>query len=498
MRTLPRRETAGTCRHLAEHPDPGGGRTMKGTESRAQGGTPRVGNMRKRPLCQHRVTKRTNGRERTGKGRKYEKETPLPTPSYKKNKWAGKDRKGTDRPDTGRPKVNDEEYGDEQQRIDREWYGLDEGQDEYHNAFSNVSNEYTKMKEQQNQERVQREKNLMIRSGAVYNTSYDDDFDEVGEAKVHLLVTNIIPPFLDGRIVFTKQTEPVIPIKDPSSDMALISRKGSRLVRTFREQAERKKAQKKEWEIAGTKLGNILGVEKVDDREAVGADEHHDYRKDSKFADHMKVDQGKNTEFSKSKSLKQQREFLPVYAVRQQLLQLIRDNSVVIVVGETGSGKTTQLTQFLHEDGYTQYGMVGCTQPRRVAAMSVAKRVSDEVGCELGDDVGYSIRFEDCTSDKTQIKYMTDGILLRESLREPDLDMYSVIIMDEAHERSLNTDVLFGLLRSVVARRTDLKLIVTSATMNSEKFATFFGNVPTFKIPGRTFPVEVMYSKNVA
>ena len=129
--------------------------------------------------------------------------------------------------------------------------------------------------------------------------------------------------------------------------------------------------------------------------------------------------------------------------------------------------------------------------------MSVAKRVSDEVGCELGDEVGYSIRFEDCTSDKTQIKYMTDGILLRESLREPDLDMYSVIIMDEAHERSLNTDVLFGLLRSVVARRTDLKLIVTSATMNSEKFATFFGNVPTFKIPGRTFPVEVMYSKNV-
>ena len=458
---------------------------------------------------------RKSSTRRDAKGRKYEKETPLPTPSYKKNKWAGKDRKGTDRPGTGRPNVDDQEYGDEQQRIDREWYGLDEGQDEYHNAFSNVSNEYTKMKEQQNQERVQRvkhltakqaakkkdnelwEKNLMIRSGAVYNTSYDDDFDEVGEAKVHLLVTNIIPPFLDGRIVFTKQTEPVIPIKDPSSDMALISRKGSRLVRTFREQAERKKAQKKEWEIAGTKLGNILGVEKVDDREAAGEDEHHDYRKDSKFADHMKVDQGKNTEFSKSKSLKQQREYLPVYAVRQQLLQLIRDNSVVIVVGETGSGKTTQLTQFLHEDGYTKYGMVGCTQPRRVAAMSVAKRVSDEVGCELGDDVGYSIRFEDCTSDKTQIKYMTDGILLRESLREPDLDMYSVIIMDEAHERSLNTDVLFGLLRSVVARRTDLKLIVTSATMNSEKFATFFGNVPTFKIPGRTFPVEVMYSKNV-
>jgi len=111
--------------------------------------------------------------------------------------------------------------------------------------------------------------------------------------------------------------------------------------------------------------------------------------------------------------------------------------------------------------------------------------------------VGYSIRFEDCTSEKTTIKYMTDGILLRESLREPDLDMYSCIIMDEAHERSLNTDVLFGLLRSVISRRTDMKLIVTSATMDAGKFADFFGNVPTFRIPGRTFPVEVMYSKNV-
>ena len=97
---------------------------------------------------------------------------------------------------------------------------------------------------------------------------------------------------------------------------------------------------------------------------------------------------------------------------------------MVIIVGETGSGKTTQLTQYLHEDGYTKYGMIGCTQPRRVAAMSVAKRVSDEIECELGDEVGYSIRFEDCTSDKTIIKYMTDGILLRESLREPDLDHY--------------------------------------------------------------------------
>ena len=127
--------------------------------------------------------------------------------------------------------------------------------------------------------------------------------------------------------------------------------------------------------------------------------------------------------------------------------------------------------------------------------MSVAKRVSEEMGVKLGEQVGYAIRFEDCTSERTLIKYMTDGILLRESLTEPDLDRYSAVIMDEAHERSLNTDVLFGLLRDVIGRRQDLKLIVTSATMDSDKFAAFFGNVPVYQIPGRTFPVEIFFGK---
>ena len=128
----------------------------------------------------------------------------------------------------------------------------------------------------------------------------------------------------------------------------------------------------------------------------------------------------------------------------------------------------------------------------------MAKRVADEVGCALGDRVGYAIRFEDCTSAQTEIKYMTDGVLLRETLREPDLDSYSCIIMDEAHERSLNTDVLFGILKKVVARRRDFRLIVTSATLNAEKFAAFFGSVPTFTIPGRTFPVDVLFGKTPA
>ena len=134
--------------------------------------------------------------------------------------------------------------------------------------------------------------------------------------------------------------------------------------------------------------------------------------------------------------------------MKEELLNIIRDNKVTIIVGETGSGKTTQLTQYLYENGYAKYGIIGCTQPRRVAAVCVAKRVSEEMGTELGDIVGYTIRFEEFINEKTtKIKYMTEGILLRESLTDNELNTYSVIIMDEAHERSLCTDVLFGILK---------------------------------------------------
>ena len=121
----------------------------------------------------------------------------------------------------------------------------------------------------------------------------------------------------------------------------------------------------------------------------------------------------------------------------------------MVVVGETGSGKTTQMTQYLAEEGFADRGRIGCTQPRRVAAMSVAKRVAEEVGCRLGQEVGYTIRFEDCTSPDTRIKYMTDGMLQREALVDPNMSQYSVIMMDEAHERSIPTDVLFGLMKSM-------------------------------------------------
>ncbi|KAI5717670.1 hypothetical protein M8J77_009415 [Diaphorina citri] len=448
-------------------------------------------------------------------------DTPRPTPAHKYNKW-NKDRKmtgATPLPGNEGLKWTDEAdvlaWEEEQTRIDREWYSLDDGlDDEVNNPFKNISEEYTRKREahllerkktrmsaqqrQINKDNELWERNRMLTSGVVMSVDVDEDFEEENESRVHLLVHNIVPPFLDGRIVFTKQPEPVIPVRDPSSDMALTARKGSNLVRVYREQKERVKAQKKHWEIAGSSIGNIMGVKKKEEDEdgKNAEDDSTDFRADQKFADHMKDTPEASSDFAKKNSILEQRRYLPVFACRQELLNVIRENSIVIIVGETGSGKTTQLTQYLHEDGYSRYGMIGCTQPRRVAAMSVAKRVSDEMGTPLGDEVGYAIRFEDCTSEKTIIKYMTDGILLRESLRESDLDNYAAIIMDEAHERSLNTDVLFGLLREVIARRQDLKLIVTSATMDADKFSNFFGNVPTFHIPGRTFPVDVFFAKN--
>ena len=348
------------------------------------------------------------------------------------------------------------------------------------------------------------ETNRMLTSGVAQRGERERGAlaDEEEEAsRVHLLVHELRPPFLDGRTVFTKQRDPVPAVRDPQSDMAVFSRKGSKVVKERRQQRERTRQAQQATAVAGTALGNIMGVkgEEGDSAAAVPGEEEAQQQpaaakksSSNKFADHVTKEQGQS-DFSRSRTLREQREYLPAFAVREELLRVVRDNQVVIVVGQTGSGKTTQLTQFLLEDGYGARGLIGCTQPRRVAAMSVAKRVSEEMEVPLGGKVGYAIRFEDCTSKDTVIKYMTDGVLLRESLAEPDLDRYSCIIMDEAHERALNTDVLMGLIKKVLARRRDLKLIVTSATMNSERFSNFYGGAPEFVIPGRTFPVDIRY-----
>lgn len=338
-------------------------------------------------------------------------ETPRPTPAHKYNSWANERRRTGATPMTGKEKDqpwnNEEErdlWEEEQRRLDREWYNIDEGYDDENNPFSGGGNaEYFKKREEQLEQKKKKrisaqqrqnnkdnelwERNRMLTSGVVMSINVNEDFDEEAIERVHLLVHHIVPPFLDGRIVFTKQPEPVIPVKDPTSDMALMARKGSALVRVFREQKERKKAQKKHWQLSGTKMGNIMGVEKVRDEaeDKFDADtDEADYKKGQKFAQHMGGDTSNQSDFSFKKTFLEQRRFLPVFAVRQELLNVIRENSVVIIVGETGSGKTTQLTQYLLEDGYSKLGMIGCTQPRRVAAMSVAKRVSDEIGTKLG------------------------------------------------------------------------------------------------------------------
>lgn len=213
-------------------------------------------------------------------------------------------------------------------------------------------------------------------------------------------------------------------------------------------------------------------------------------------AEQQQLAQRIDAEEKRIRSIDEVRKSLPVYQYRTQLLEAIKEHQVLIVVGETGSGKTTQLPQFLFEDGYTKNGLkVACTQPRRVAAMSVAARVADEMGVRLGHEVGYSVRFDDKTSEKTVVKYMTDGMLLREFMTDPELGGYSALMIDEAHERTLSTDILFGLIKDIAKYRPDLRLLISSATMNAEKFSAFFDGAPIFNIPGRRFPVDIHYTK---
>ncbi|XP_065653501.1 putative pre-mRNA-splicing factor ATP-dependent RNA helicase PRP1 [Hydra vulgaris] len=186
---------------------------------------------------------------------------------------------------------------------------------------------------------------------------------------------------------------------------------------------------------------------------------------------------------------------LPVWEYRDDFLKITKENQCIVLVGETGSGKTTQIPQWcldLVSMGRRKH--VCCTQPRRVAAMSVAQRVADEMDVTLGQEVGYSIRFEDCSSARTVMKYMTDGMLLREAMTDPLLDRYGVILLDEAHERTLATDILMGLIKEVIKQRPDLKVIIMSATLDAGKFQDYFDNAPLLTIPGRTFPVEIFYT----
>src|SRR3954454_17046343 len=184
---------------------------------------------------------------------------------------------------------------------------------------------------------------------------------------------------------------------------------------------------------------------------------------------------------------------LPVSQQRDALAEAIRENQVVIVAGETGSGKTTQLPKVCLELGRGIRGQIGHTQPRRLAARTVADRIASELGTPLGETVGYQVRFSDHTGDKTLVKLMTDGILLADIQRDRMLRDYDTIILDEAHERSLNIDLLLGYLKELLPRRPELKLVITSATLDPERFARHFDDAPIVEVSGRTYPVEVRY-----
>jgi ATP-dependent helicase HrpA len=188
---------------------------------------------------------------------------------------------------------------------------------------------------------------------------------------------------------------------------------------------------------------------------------------------------------------------LPISARRDDLAAAIAAHQVVIVAGETGSGKTTQLPKVLLELGRGTHGRIGHTQPRRIAARTIATRIAEELGTQLGDVVGWKVRFTDDVSANTRVKLMTDGILLAELGQDRMLRQYDTLIIDEAHERSLNIDFILGYLRRLLPRRPDLKVIITSATIDVERFAQHFGlpgtPAPIIEVSGRTYPVEVRY-----
>ena len=351
----------------------------------------------------------------------------------------------------------------------------------------------------------------LIASGAISAADYPDideeynatlngegDFEE--EEDIDIEVRDEEPPFLAGQTKQSLELSPIRVVKAPDGSLNRAAMAGTNLAKERRDLKQQEAAEKAAEQASQVDLNAQWQDPMIAPDQRKFAQEIRNAQA-SKAPEAMpewkRATQSREQSFGKhtNMTIKQQRESLPIFKFRKQLLEAVDQNQLLVVVGDTGSGKSTQLTQYLAEAGYADAGMIGCTQPRRVAAMSVAKRVSEEVGCQLGQEVGYTIRFEDCTSAQTMIKYLTDGMLQREILLDPDLKRYSCVLLDEAHERTIATDVLFGLLKKTLKRRPDMKLIVTSATLDADKFSEYFNKCPIFSIPGRTYPVEIMYSR---
>lgn len=323
------------------------------------------------------------------------------------------------------------------------------------------------------------------------NEAFNDQFENLEqELDIEIEVREEEPPFLAGQTAQSLEITPERVVKAPDGSLNRAAMNGAILAKERREERQQKAKEDaaKAKEVA--KLERKFGDDPLAYSNGRSSNESNISRPLK-----SRKDVHESYGIHSNLSIKEQRESLPVFQFRKLLINAIRENPILVVVGETGSGKSTQLTQYLAEEGFAKNGRIGCTQPRRVAAMSVSKRVAEEVGCRIGDEVGFTIRFEDVTSNRTKIKYLTDGMLQREILLDPDLNQYSVILLDEAHERTIATDVLFALLKKTIKRRPEFRVIVTSATLASEKFSNYFNNCPIIEISGRSFKVDVNYTR---
>ncbi|KAJ2654909.1 DEAH-box ATP-dependent RNA helicase prp22 [Coemansia sp. RSA 1200] len=301
----------------------------------------------------------------------------------------------------------------------------------------------------------------LIASGVLDKTDYPD-LDKVNEdgmltfeddeEEFDIELREDEPGFLRGHTSQALQLSPVKVVKAPGGSLNRAALASASLTR------ERRELKQLQAEAELDNLPKDLNRPWEDPMPARGSD----------LSEWRQFVQGKAMIFGKitDMSIQDQRKSLLVYKLRDLFIEAVSKNQFMVVIGDTGSGKTTQLAQYLYEKGFSRRGRIGCTQPRR---------------------------YEDCTSPETKIKYCTDGMLIREILMNTSLRRYSVIMLDEAHERAINTDVLFGLLKVACQRRPDLKVIITSATLDAEKFSKYFNNCPIFTIPGRTFPVEIMF-----
>ena len=292
------------------------------------------------------------------------------------------------------------------------------------------------------------------------------------EEYFEIALNKTIPPFLVG---LQKERKNIVPMTVQSNPEGSLARAAREAVRQSHERFSFRRIS----QYSSSTLGGLLDDEMPSVVPSVPLAELPEWKRQT---------------FGSFGPSKTQTKKLPITEYEKKILDKLKENRVFILVGETGCGKTTQIPQMLYKSGIAGDKLIAVTQPRRVAAISVAERVAEEMGEEIGGVVGYQVRFEECVSPKTKIKFMTDGMLLKECLTNKKLPAYGVIMLDEAHERTVHTDVLFGLMRELLETDTDIKVIVTSATLQKQKFSNFFFNCPVLEVPGRTFPVITSFA----